>query len=201
MWLCLRRFPPLRLHKGILNSLCFLILLIHTKHKNIEVKYWTDPTYSFLLISLILINWVDKTENVWLIEFVIFKPQSYCFRQTIVFDIKTSYASRPLSRLIRLYKKRIDITKKFWEKTIQCHGTVYGLQITNWIVEQLIYLFYVHTTIRQKYMVLFHLVFCLCTTIRPKIRALIDLFLSFARDHSTKIYGPLSVILYFVHDH
>ena len=31
--LCLRRFPPLELHKGILNSSCLLILLIHTKHK------------------------------------------------------------------------------------------------------------------------------------------------------------------------
>ena len=27
------RFPPLRLHKKILNYLCLLILLINTKHK------------------------------------------------------------------------------------------------------------------------------------------------------------------------
>ena len=52
---------------------------------------------------------------------------------------------------------------------------------------QLIYFFYMHTTIRQKYMVLFHLIFLLCTTIRPKIRVHTDLFLLFAHDHSTKL--------------
>ena len=34
-------------------------------------------------------------------QFVIFKPLSYCFEETIVFDVKASFASRPLSRLIR----------------------------------------------------------------------------------------------------
>ena len=59
----------------------------------------------------------------------------------------------------------------------------------------LIYVFYLHTTIQQKYMVLFHLIFRLCTTIRPKISVLFDLFLFCARDHSTKIYDSLSFIL------
>ena len=40
----------------------------------------------------------------------------------------------------------------------------------------LIYFFYVHPTMRPKYMVLFHLFFLQCTTIRPKIRVHIDLF-------------------------
>ena len=40
----------------------------------------------------------------------------------------------------------------------------------------LIYFFYLHTTIRLKYMVLFHLIFLLCTTIRPRLRVLTDLF-------------------------
>ena len=61
--------------------------------------------------------------------------------------------------------------------------------------------FLLYTTIRQKYMVLFHLIFLLCTTIRPKIRVLINLFLLCAHDHSTEIYGSLSFILSFVHDH
>ena len=71
----------------------------------------------------------------------------------------------------------------------------------------LIYFFYVHMTIRPKYMVLFHLffllctiiqpkiwvfiinsIFYLCTTIRLKIRVLNDLFLLFALDHSTKLH-------------
>ena len=58
-----------------------------------------------------------------------------------------------------------------------------------------------HTTIRQKYVVLFHLIFLLCITIRPKIRVHTNSFLLFAHDHSTKVYGPLSLILSFVHDH
>ena len=82
-----------------------------------------------------------------------------------------------------------------------------------------IYFFYLRTTIRQKYTVLFHLFFLLCTIIRPKITSLIDLFLLFAHDHSREIYDPLSFILFrcitirpkirvvinlfilFVHDH
>ena len=39
-----------------------------------------------------------------------------------------------------------------------------------------LFILYMHTTIRQKYMVFFHLIFLFCTTIRPKIRVLIDLF-------------------------
>ena len=35
------------------------------------------------------------------LQFVIFKPLSYCFKETIVFDVKASSASRPVSRLIR----------------------------------------------------------------------------------------------------
>ena len=43
------------------------------------------------------------------IQFVIFNPLSYCFEGTIGFDVKTSFASRPESRLIRWYNKRILI--------------------------------------------------------------------------------------------
>ena len=34
-------------------------------------------------------------------QFVIFKPLNYCFEETIGFDVKESFASRPLSCLIR----------------------------------------------------------------------------------------------------
>ena len=34
-------------------------------------------------------------------QFVIFNPLSYCFEETIEFDVKASFASRPVSRLIR----------------------------------------------------------------------------------------------------
>ena len=41
-------------------------------------------------------------------QFVIFKPLSYCFGEIIGFDIKASFVSRPVSRLIRWYNKRIS---------------------------------------------------------------------------------------------
>ena len=41
----------------------------------------------------------DKAETS--VQFVIFKPLSYCSKETIGFDVKASFASRPLSRLIR----------------------------------------------------------------------------------------------------
>ena len=44
-------------------------------------------------------------------HFVIFKPLSYCFEKTIGFDVKASFASRPVSRLIRWYNKPDNITK------------------------------------------------------------------------------------------
>ena len=37
----------------------------------------------------------------WLVQFVVFKPPGYCFEETIIFDVKASFISRPMSRLIR----------------------------------------------------------------------------------------------------
>ena len=42
-------------------------------------------------------NFVISSETV---QFVIFKPLSFCFKETIGFDVKASFASRPVSRLI-----------------------------------------------------------------------------------------------------
>ena len=63
------------------------------------------------------------------LQFVILKPLSYCFKETIRFYVKASFASRPLSRLIRWYNRSVDITKEYWEKAIQFHGTFHGLKI------------------------------------------------------------------------
>ena len=46
-------------------------------------------------------------------QFLLFKPLSCCFKETIGFDVKASFASRPVSRLIRFYNKPGDITKEF----------------------------------------------------------------------------------------
>ena len=85
-----------------------------------------------------------------------------------------------------------------------------------------IYFFYLHKTIRQIYMILFHLFFLLCTTIRPKIRVFIDIFLLFAHDTTirqiymiffvsfifslcttirSKIWVLINLLLLFVHNH
>ena len=40
-------------------------------------------------------------------QFVIFKPLSYYFKKTIGFDVRASFAGRPLSHLIRWCNKRI----------------------------------------------------------------------------------------------
>ena len=54
----------------------------------------------------------------------------------------------------------------------------------------LIYIFHLHTTIRQKYMTFFlSFIHSLCMTIRPKISVLINLFILFVHDHSTKVRG------------
>ena len=41
-------------------------------------------------------------------------PLSYYFEETIGFDVKASFASCPVSRLISWYNKPGDITKEFW---------------------------------------------------------------------------------------
>ena len=50
----------------------------------------------------------DRIARFFLFQFVIFKPLSYCFEETIGFDVKVSFASRPVSCLI----KPCDITRK-----------------------------------------------------------------------------------------
>ena len=42
------------------------------------------------------------------LQFLIFNPLSYCFEEIIGFGVKASFGSRPVSRLIRWYKKRIS---------------------------------------------------------------------------------------------
>ena len=58
-------------------------------------------------------NFMEGKKYIDIYKFVIFKPLSYCFEETIGFEVKASFASRPLSRLIRLYSKPGDITKEF----------------------------------------------------------------------------------------
>ena len=47
-------------------------------------------------------------------QLVIFKPLSHWFEETIGFEVKVSFTSRPLSRLIRWYNNPVDTKKEFW---------------------------------------------------------------------------------------
>ena len=64
MQLCLRSLP-LGLHIRILNSPCFLILLIYTKHKTIRWNLGLTPR--FYSLEGELTHWVDMAKIAWLI--------------------------------------------------------------------------------------------------------------------------------------
>ena len=61
--------------------------------------------------------------------------------------------------------------------------------------------FLLYTTIRQKYMVLFHLIFLLCTTIRPKVRVLFHLSFLLSTTIWSRITVLIDLFLIFAHDH
>ena len=71
-----------------------------------KVKYLECILDQSLSIDSMALNVIDKVysrlkflhrQN----QFVIFKQLSYCFEETIGFDVKASFASHPVSRLIR----------------------------------------------------------------------------------------------------
>ena len=53
---------------------------------------------------------------------VIFKPLSYCFEETIGFDVKASFTSRPVSRLISWYNNQVIQQKKFDKRLFSSMG-------------------------------------------------------------------------------
>ena len=65
----------------------------------------------------------------------------------------------------------------------------------------MIYFFYLHTTIRPKYMLFIHLFLLFTHDHSTNIYGFLSFILSFTNDHSTEIYGCLSFILSLVDDH
>ena len=55
----------------------------------------------------------------------ILKPLSYCFKETVGFDVKASFASPPVLSLV----KPGNITKEFQEKVVQFHGRFDGWKL------------------------------------------------------------------------
>ena len=108
----------------------WLILFCLDGDSNITSAKWMYPDCHYFLIlniSSLLVAKIMRISQFSFNQFVISKPLSYCFKETIGFNVKASFASRPLSRLIRWYNRPGDITKK----AIEFHGTFQGLKITN----------------------------------------------------------------------
>ena len=53
---------------------------------------------------------------------LIFKPLSYCFEETIVFDVKASFTCRPVSRLISWYNNQVIQQKTFAKRLFSSTG-------------------------------------------------------------------------------
>ena len=88
-------------------------------------------------------------------QFVIFKPLSYYFEETIGFDVKASFASRSVSRLISWYNNQVIQQKNFdkrlfsstglfmdWKlqteqrQRSQCQDSLYWLKIRFWLLRE-----------------------------------------------------------------
>ena len=82
-------------------------------------RWKKDGATFILLISLYSLIYLLLI----LYQFVIFKPLSYRFEETIGFDVKVSFAFRPVLRLIRWYNKPGDITRWILRKgySVQRH--------------------------------------------------------------------------------
>ena len=74
-------------------------------------------------ILSLLLTFFSTVPSLLIKQFVIFKLLSYCFQETIGFDVKVWFQSRPVLRLISRYNKPSDIKKGIWEKTIHLHET------------------------------------------------------------------------------
>ena len=74
----------------------------------IQSNYFTPkrtPSKNTLIYCFYILRYFDGCFT----QFVVFKTLSYCFEETIGFDVKALFAGRPMSRLI----KPDDITKEF----------------------------------------------------------------------------------------
>ena len=77
--------------------------------KGLKLRFKYSGNVVFLTLKR-LPNWCFGAQK----QFVVSKQLSYCFKETIRFDVKNLFASRPVSRLIRWYNKPGDVTKEFW---------------------------------------------------------------------------------------
>ena len=110
---------PCRLYKTCSSKVGFTqafapLSWMNLWHFSHSCLYKSELVFKFLTFMFIikfivlqfLLQAVDVNQHVCIVnfirsQFVIFKPLSFCFKETMGFDIKASFASRPQSRLIR----------------------------------------------------------------------------------------------------
>ena len=74
-------------------------------------RHWTLPFDNLKTKTLYILDPLTQHTNQW----VIFKSLSYCFKEPIEFDLKASFPSRPVSRLIKWYNRPGDTTRWYNE--------------------------------------------------------------------------------------
>ena len=114
MWLCLRKFPPLGLHKRILNSLCLLILLIHTKHKTIRRNF--GLSLCFYSLEGELIHWIDEAKNLWITVGQLL--QYFSHKLTVpIFRVTQENAELPLPNSLYSHQTQNNTMKSWTDST------------------------------------------------------------------------------------
>ena len=89
------------------SQICYLVHVISQVWSSATVV-WSFPNKKWVILSHSSL--VEKEYNNFelaLLQFVIFKPLSYCFGETIGFDVKASLPSRQVSRLISWHSNQV----------------------------------------------------------------------------------------------
>ena len=68
--------------------------------QTLQFVYFTEYI-NISVVYMILKKNIYPNVQMFNVQFVVLKPLYYCFEETIGFDVKASFTSRPLSRLIR----------------------------------------------------------------------------------------------------
>ena len=169
-----RSFPPLGLHKGILHSLYLLIPSINIKSENAEPCSHTKSWFPWVS------PWT-KRQNIWssfICSFVcersfdqeLWSSLTYFFylhttirpKYMVFFHLFFLLCTTIRLKIMALFNLFLLFTHDDSTKNYSPHWFIFFMckqPFDQNIWSSFIYLFYLHTTIRPKYTVLFHLFF------------------------------------------
>ena len=102
---------------------------------------WITHTIKFIIYLFMITIFTERriTITKLLSQFAIFKPLSYCFEETIWFDLKASFANRPVSHLIRCYNNQVMEQKNFEKRLFSSTGLFIDWILETRIAKQLYY--------------------------------------------------------------